>query len=238
MLATPIKYLIVDDNNLDALNVEVLASQHAQLQGRGTFHNALEALSAIKAIKPDLVFLDVEMPDCSGVELLKAIREDVPMAVFITSYPEFALEGFELSALDYILKPATEERFEQCIRRVLEYWEMLRKSQAYDVSVAEETITIKQGHEQIKLALGDIIYLEAMNDYTKLVLQGKQYMTLINLTRFLAQLPPQRFVRIHRSYAVASDKIVRVAANDLYLKGDFNLPVSKTYRKELRNKIV
>ena len=175
--------------------VGTLAAPYTWLESGGSYAHPLEALEAIKTIRPQLVFLDVDMPDATGIELLKMVRDIVPMAVFITSYSEFALEGFELSALDYILKPLTEERFAQTIKRVQEYWEMKQKSQAYDVFISEEIITIKQGHEQMRLPLGDIVYLEAMQDYTKLVLENKQYMTLINFSRFLEQLPLRRYRR-------------------------------------------
>ena len=234
MIATPVRYLIVDDNEVDRVMIELLAEAQPSLSFGGSYAHPLEALAAIRATKPQLVFLDVEMPDATGIELLKTVRDIVPMAVFITSFPDFALEGFELSALDYILKPLTEERFAQTVKRVNEYWEMKQKSLAYDVIVGEETITIKQGHEQMRLPINDIVYLEAMQDYTKLVLEGKQYMTLINLSRFLEQLPLKRFLRVHRSYAVAIPKIQRSANNEVFVGNDIPIPVSKTYRRELR----
>src|SRR6218665_1209836 len=234
MKKEPIRYLIVDDNEFDGIMVSTMASQYTQLEECGCYNNPLEAVEAIKILRPDLIFLDIEMPDASGLDLLKSVRTIVPMAVYITSYPEFALEGFELSALDYILKPLTEERFAQTVKRVSEYWEMKTKSLAYDISVEQETITIKQGHDQMKLQLKDIIYLEAMNDYTKLVLDNKQYITLVNLSRFLEQLPPSHFIRVHRSYAVAIPKIKKSVNHEVYVGNDIQLPVSKSYRKDLR----
>lgn len=229
-----IRYLIVDDNEIDCLMLSAMAGNYPKLQDCGCYHNPLEALEVIKTLRPDLIFLDIEMPDASGLDLLRLVRDIVPMAVYITSYPEFALEGFELSALDYILKPLTEERFAQTVKRVSEYWEMKTKSLAYDISVEQETITIKQGHDQMKLQLRDIIYLEAMNDYTKLVLDDKHYITLVNLSRFLEQLPPSHFIRVHRSYAVAIPKIKKSVNHEVYVGNDIQLPVSKTYRKDLR----
>lgn len=235
MITTSVRYLIVDDNEVDRVMLELLIGSYASFSFCGSYAHPLEALEAIKATKPELVFLDVEMPDATGIELLKAVRDIVPMAVFVTSFPEFALAGFELSALDYIVKPLTGERLAQTIKRVNEYWEMKQKSKAYDIIVGEETITIKQGHDQMRLPIGDIMYLEAMQDYTKLVLDGKQYMTLINLSRFLEQLPLNRFLRVHRSYAVAVDKIRKVSGSEVYINNNIPLPISKTYRKELRD---
>ncbi len=202
-----IRYLIVDDQEIDQLMVESIAAAYPSLHKLDVCANALEAVQSIKSLRPDLVFLDIEMPGASGLELLKLMKQQVPMAVFITSHGEFALEGFELSALDFILKPLTEERFAQAMKRVSEYWEMKQKSTAYDVLIEKEMITIKQGHDKLRLPLSDIIYLEAMNDYTKLFTEKKSYITIGALSNFLEQLPEKHFCRIHRSYAIALNKV-------------------------------
>lgn len=232
MTTAPIRYLIVDDDELDRIIAETLGRQHSFLECCGSYANPLEALDAIQALQPDLVLLDVEMPGASGIELLKAVRGSVPMAVFITSYPEFALEGFELSALDYILKPVTEERFAQAMRKVAAYWEMKQKSTAYDVFIEREMITIKQGHDKLRLPLNDIIYLEAMNDYTRLFTEKKSYITIGALSKFMEQLPEQYFCRIHRSYAIAISKVSELKRNEVVC-GSHTLPVGKTYRASI-----
>ncbi len=229
MTIIPVRYLIVDDNELDRIIVEILARKYDFLHFCGSYANPLEAMEAIKVQQPDLVLLDVEMPGATGIALLKAVREMVPMAIFITSYPEFALEGFELSALDYIVKPLIEERFARSMKRVSEYWEMKQKSTAYDVFIEKEMITIKQGHDKLRLPLSDIIYLEALNDYTKLITGRKNYITIGALSKFLEQLPENHFFRIHRSYAIAIDKISALRRNEVEC-GGITLPVGKTYR--------
>lgn len=227
-----IRYLVVDDNELDRLMVETLARAYPVLELAGSYAYPLEALGAIKALRPQLVFLDVEMPGATGIELLRAVKEIVPMAVFITSFPDFALEGFELSALDYILKPLTEERFGQAVKRVAEYWEMKQKSLAYDVIIGEDTILIKQGYEQLRLSLNDIVYLEAMSDYTKITTSSKRYITNTPLSGFLEKLPERHFMRVHRSYAVARSKIEVIRTGEL-ICGGTAIPVGKTYRSAI-----
>jgi DNA-binding LytR/AlgR family response regulator len=229
MTSIPVRYLIVDDNELDRIVVETLAREYPFLQLCGNYANPLEAMEGIKVQQPDLILLDVEMPGATGIDLLKAVRDIVPMAIFITSYPEFALDGFELSALDYIVKPLLEERFAQSMKRVTEYWEMKQKSTAYDVFIEKEMITIKQGHDRLRLPLNDIIYLEALNDYTKLITGQKSYITIGALSKFLEQLPENHFCRIHRSYAIAIDKISALRRNEVEC-GGITLPVGKTYR--------
>ena len=224
-----IRFIAIDDNPLDLLFITEFSKVFPFLIPCGTFQNAFEGLEAQQYIKPDLVFLDIEMPQFTGIDLLRKIREQISMAVFITSHPEFALEGFELSALDYILKPLTEDRFAQAARRILEYWEMKQKSEAYEVLFEKDMLTIKEGHNQVRLAQRDIIYLEAMQDYTKIVTQGKNYMTLCSLSFFMEQLAPERFLRVHRSYAVSLGHIKELRYSEL-LCNNTVIPVGKTYR--------
>jgi DNA-binding LytR/AlgR family response regulator len=228
----PLNYFIIDDNEVDRMMIEALAASFPSLNCAGSYAHPLEALEAIRVLKPQLLFLDIEMPDATGIELLKVVRDIVPMAVFITSFPDFALDGFELSALDYILKPLSEERFSQTISRVQEYWEMKQKSLAYDVIIGNEVITIKQGHDQLRLPINDIIYLEALNDYTKLITEKKSFVTIGALSNFMEQLPERHFYRIHRSYAVALNKVSLMRKNELVC-GTHTLPIGKTYRSSI-----
>lgn len=230
----PIKYIVVDDCELDRELLGLMLKSYINLQNVGVFEHPVEALSAIKAVLPDLVFLDIEMPDISGIDLLKTIRDIVPMAVFITSYSEFAIEGFELSALDYVLKPLTEERLKQTLNRVNEYWEMKKKSDEYDILIERDMLTIKQGHDKLKLPLSEVIYLEALNDYTKFYTKKKSYITLGSLSHILNQMPSEIFFRIHRSYAVAGKKITALRKNEIHCE-EVVLPVGKTYKSALEN---
>ncbi|HMR82168.1 MAG TPA: LytTR family DNA-binding domain-containing protein [Niabella sp.] len=225
----PIRYISIDDNLLDQLMLQEYASSFSFLKNAGYYNTPGEGLVAVKELKPDLVFLDIEMPELTGVELLRAIRQQVPVAIFITSHPEFALNGFELSAFDYILKPLTEERFAATAKRLHEYWTMKQKAAAYEVLFERASIVIKEGHQQVKLPIHEIIYLEAMQDYTKVVTEKKNYLTLTTLTGFLEKLPAEQFLRVHRSYAVACYKINRIAGNSI-ICGDRAIPIGKTYR--------
>jgi len=224
-----VRYIAVDDNLLDLLMLKEYAVQFSFLKELGHYGTPDEALVAVRDQRPDLIFLDIEMPGMNGVEILRTIRQYVPLAVFITSHPEFALEGFDLSAFDYILKPLTEERFAATARRLGEYWMMKEKAEAYEVQFEKEFVVIKEGYDQLKILLHEIIYLEAMQDYTKVVTEKKSYLTLTTLTAFLEKLPVAKFLRVHRSYAVALSKINRIAGNNI-ICCDVTIPVGKTYR--------
>lgn len=228
----PIRYITIDDNIVDQLTLHEYAKQFPFLQNKGSFNSPVDGLTAISNIAPDLIFLDIEMPGMNGVELLKLIKEKVSVAIFITSHPEYALEGFELSAFDYILKPLTEERFRASMNRLQDYWAMKQNAATYEVLVEQEFIVIKEGYVQTKLPQHEIIYLEAMQDYTKVVTEKKNYLTLTTLTAFLERLSPQKFKRIHRSYAVALNKVTAGGGYNISC-GKFNLPIGKTYRSEI-----
>jgi len=228
MLKT-IRYIAIDDNPVDLLILKEYAGEHPHLLHCGSFSNITDGIQQVAALKPDLVFLDIEMPGLSGIELLKTVKDHISIAVFVTSHPEFALEGFELSALDYILKPVTADRFSYTAKRIADYWDMKQKSAAYEVLFEKESLTIKDGHTQVKLPQEDIIYLEAMQDYTKVVTEKKNYLTLTTLTGFLEKFSNNNFLRVHQSYAVAVKKIKELHHNKIVC-GDITIPIGKTYR--------
>lgn len=231
-MTDPIRYVVIDDDLVDQLVLREYVAAFPFLKELGNYNTPNEGLVAIKELKPDLLFLDIEMPGMTGVDVLKAIRQQVPVAIFITSHPEFALDGFELSAFDYILKPLTELRFAAAMKRLQEYWLMRRKAEAYEVLFEKESIVIKEGYNQVKLPVHEIIYLEAMQDYTKIVTEKKNYLTLTTLTGLLEKLSAETFLRVHRSYAVALGKIKSIAGGNI-ICGNAVIPVGKTYRNEI-----
>jgi DNA-binding LytR/AlgR family response regulator len=227
-----ITFLSIDDDEMDLIAINRLASFHPLLKHKGSFSNASDGLDAILAINPGLIFLDIDMPGISGLEMAKKIKDKVPMVVFVTSHLEFALDGFQLSALDYLLKPVSEARFAQTIQRIGEYWQMMQKAAAYEILVEKESLLIKEGHNYIRLPQQEVIYLEAMQDYSKVVALQKKYMVNLNLSGFMERLPVDKFLRIHRSYAVSVQKIKQLRLGEVMGDG-FVLPVGKTYRAVL-----
>jgi DNA-binding LytR/AlgR family response regulator len=159
------------------------------------------------------------------------------LCIFITAHPEYALEGFEAHALDYIVKPLKFERFEKAILRAKEYLEIKKKAILYDLEFGNNLLTIKEGTTIIQIKINDIIYLEALGDYTKIITPDKKYLTLHNLKNFIEKLPEKKFVRIHRSFAVAKDKITRLDQNELILE-KVKLPIGKTFRREMNKYLI
>jgi DNA-binding LytR/AlgR family response regulator len=231
-LTQKLTYVIVDDDELDRLAVEMQASRYPFLHRTAVCSQPLEALEMIKRFNPDIVFADVEMPEMSGLELMTYLNGRVPAPVLITSHPEYAAEGYERQAFDYLLKPLTEERFARCVNRLRDFFELRAKAFAFDKQEEAGTLVIKQGYEKHRLFLPDILYLEAMKDYTRIVTTQGQYLVLTTLSGFLQQLPADKFIRIHRSFIVNRDKVDAIRGGKVAL-ATHELPVGKLYKHAL-----
>ena len=231
-----IKYLIVDDDELDRITVLNEASKYPFLQKIAVCSSGLEAIEFINQHKPDIVFSDIEMPDTNGIEMMRALMGKIPVPVFITSHPEFALESYDLEVFDYILKPLSAERFEKFTARVQEFFRLRKKAMNIDDDTDESGyIMVKQGYEKHRLHHSDIIYLEAMKDYTKIkTLSGQSILVLETMGSLLKQLPEDRFLRIHRSYAVNQKKVESISSTKVNIHG-VELPVGKSFKNIVHN---
>jgi two-component system, LytTR family, response regulator len=223
--------VIVDDNEIDRLTALAHARQYPLLNIVGVFESATEALSVLQHQSVDVLLLDVDMPDLNGLELRAGLMQ-VPVCVFITSYPDYAAESFAVDAFDYLVKPLRRERFAHTISRIETFFELTRKAQLFDLSLGADTVFIKDGHKQIKLNLHEIVYLEGLKDYTRIVTATNQYTVLSSIGNLLQSKPFGSFLRIHRSYAVQRHYIDRVSAQQVQV-GAFTLPVGRSYKAVL-----
>jgi DNA-binding LytR/AlgR family response regulator len=225
--------IIIDDDELDRMAVEVEVREHQQMKVLGSFSNPIEALDFIKIQRPDILFLDIDMPELNGLDFIKSITALDTINIIISSHPEYALQGFQLKVFDFILKPLESARFESTIKRVLDFTQLKDKAEAYDVLFENEKIIFKEGHQMVTLNSNEILYLEAYGDYTKIVTDKKEHLTLATLSNFLESLPTAKFMRIHRSYVVATNKIDSFGAKQIKV-GSSTLPIGKTYLKEAK----
>ncbi|MCY7357451.1 MAG: LytTR family DNA-binding domain-containing protein [Rudanella sp.] len=223
--------IIVDDNEIDRLTVLAHARQYPLLNIAGVFSSAIDALSVLQNQPVDVLLLDVDMPDLSGLELRARLLQ-VPVCVFITAYPDYAVESFAVDAFDYLVKPLRRERFDHTMTRIEAFFDLTRKAQLFDLSLGADTIFIKDGHQQIKLNLHDIVYLEGLKDYTRIVTATHQYTVLSSIGNLLQNKPFQSFLRIHRSYAVQRHYIDRIETQQLHVQ-QFTLPIGRSYRAGL-----
>ncbi len=230
----PLKCVVVDDDEIDRLTVVAHIKKFPQLQIQGIYASAEEVLSKINSPEVDVLFMDVDMPGISGLELRKKLNE-IPAGIFITSYAEHAVESFELDALDFIVKPIKSDRFAQTVSRIHTYFEMLEKAQLFENSIGGDTVYIKEGHEQIKIKLHDILYLEALKDYTLVVTHQKRHCVLSSLGTLLKDNSFHSFVRVHRSYAVQKQYIDKISAQEIVLNQNTKIPVGRSYKDLLKS---
>lgn len=223
--------IIVDDDEIDRLTTVSFVKKYSFLSITGVYSSAEEALEKTANQLPSIAFLDVDMPGLSGLELRKKL-DSIPACVFITSYPDYAVESFELSALDFIVKPIRSERFEKTAQRIKDYFTVREKSSLLEHTLGGDSIFIKEGHEQIKLSLHEILYLEALKDFTNVVTEKRKYCVLSSLGNLLKEPGFSSFIRIHKSYAVQKNFIDKVKGQELFIR-DIVLPVGRVYKPAL-----
>ena len=232
-MTKPLSCIVIDDCDLDRKAVENEIVNYPELKLTGSFDNCLEALGFFNVNRPDLLFVDIDMPEISGLEFIRSVNNTASINVIISSHPEYALEGFQLKVFDFILKPVSCDRFQSTIQRVQDFVKLKNKAQAYDVLFENEQVIFKDGQAQIKLNVNEILYLEAFGDYTKIVTRDKVHLTLTTLSKFLESLPPAKFMRIHRSYVVSLSKVLKINPKNVEMDATI-LPVGKTYIKEAK----
>lgn len=226
-----INCVIVDDDPIDRLTTVSFVRKYPYLKIDGVFENPEEALTTILNVTPDVLFLDIDMPGLTGIQLRDKLRH-VPACVFITSYAEYAVESFEKEAFDFLLKPLKQERFALTANRLQDYFTLREKAALLDVNLGGDTVFIKEGHAQIKLHLHDILYLEALKDYTRIVTAAKKYCVLASLGNLLKEEKFKSFIRIHRSFAVQKMYVDKVTASGVFVK-NIELPVGRVYKDAL-----
>lgn len=224
--------IIADDNELDRLTLVSYVRRYPFVQIGGVFESAAQVLAYTqKNTLPDVLFLDIDMPGMNGLDLRKQLGQ-IPACIFVTSHPEFALEGFETAAMDYIVKPLKADRFAKAMERLERFLEIHHKAELLDYTLGEDTLFIKDGHQHVKLQLHEIIYLEALKDYTGIITSKKKYCVLAPLGNLLKEKAFRTFIRIHRSYAIQKHFIKEISAREVMVN-DMLLPVGRSYKEAL-----
>ncbi|OQP58748.1 DNA-binding response regulator [Niastella populi] len=235
-LAPPYKCIIADDDEVDRLTTLSFVRKYPFLEIAGVYASSEAALAEIKNTPVQVLFLDIDMPGLNGLDLRRQLLQ-TPACIFITAFPDYAVEGFELAALDFLVKPVKAERFAHTMNRLQDYLEVKHKAALFECSIGGDTIFIKEGHVQIKIKLHEIVYLEALKDYTQVVTTTKKYCVLYTLGNLLKEAAFNSFIRIHRSYAVQKHFIDRVSVNQVLLHTAISLPVGRSYKESLEELI-
>ena len=215
--------ILVDDEPLSRELIGDYIADCPELELVGSFANAIDARNYLQSKTIDLMFLDINMPRMSGIRLMKSLS-DPPEVIFITAYGEYAVEGFELEAVDYLLKPIEQDRFLRGVDRFL--------AKVGQKEKAPDFIMVKADKKMFRIDLDQLEYVEAMGDYIRLVMSDKKLTVYDRLAAFMEKLPKEQFCQIHKSYIIALSKINYLEGNQVHI-GDVFLPVSKSFRNTL-----
>lgn len=226
------KSFILDDEPL-ALNViEQHLSKFNQFEVCGKSTDPVAALAAIQDSKPDLLFLDIAMPELTGLELIAAMHHK-PSVILITAYRDYAVEGFDLKVLDYLVKPVSFKRFVQSIDKFLEFQANLHPIK----KEGSDHILIKADRKTVRVDLDDILYIEGVKDYVRIVTNHQRLITKVSISYFMKELPAEDFLQVHKSFIVAKEKITAFTSHDVEI-GDVEIPIGRVYKesfdKEMR----
>ena len=230
MINTPQKYfncLIVEDEPLSQEIIESYISNCPELKLIGTCKDALQANTILYRKNIDLIFLDINMPIMNGIEWLKSM-DRIPDVIFTTAYPEHAVEGFDLNALDYLLKPFSFDRFLKSVNKFL----ATKKNQDInqpESSDTSKTIWVKSNKKSYPIKLSELAYIESYGDYLKLYRGDKPIIIHETLKHFISKLPNQQFQKIHRSYVINLNKVEYIEGNQVYIASKL-IPLATTYR--------
>jgi DNA-binding LytR/AlgR family response regulator len=227
------KCLIVDDNKMARMAMKQLVSQVKDLELVKECTDAMEAYHIINKETVDLLFLDIEMPGMTGLELTKNLGNKKPLIIFTTAKTDYAVEAFELNVVDYLIKPITPARFLQAVDRASD----TLSSKKEEVKLNEQGFVFVKDNGVLKrINVDEILYLEAMGDYVKVHTAQKFHVLHATLKSIEEKLPPSKFIRVHRSYIVALSKIDSIQEGIISI-GKSNIPVADTYRSALNKRL-
>lgn len=230
-----IKCVLVDDEPLAIKVLQNYFTSFSDFEIIGTFGNALQALEFINNNSVDAVFLDINMPIMTGFELI-SLMENKTKVIITTAFREFAAESYDLEVLDYLVKPIPLPRFIKCINKITAEFS-LKNNIKTEMHRIEPHIFIKVDKKMVKITIDEILFIEGMKEYIKVVTIDKTYITHKSLTSLSEELPLDRFVRIHKSYTIAIDKVKSIEGNRIQILS-YTLPIGRNYSKEVKNRIL
>ncbi len=229
--------ITIDDEHLAHKLLADYIKKVPMLELAGQFKKAADALEIINTRQVDLIFLDIQMPGFTGIEFMESLQNK-PLVIFTTAYSQYALKGYELEVIDYLLTPIEFERFIKAVNKAVKQF-MLQsnhenRTENTNTDEEQDFIFIKSGYRSIKVKLGDILYIEGLKEYANIFTEDKKYTMLERLKNLELTLPSNKFIRVHKSFIVAIDKIDAIYGNIIELKNK-TIPIGSTYKKEIEN---
>jgi len=234
-----IRSLIIDDEPLAQRVIEKYAQDIPFLEIAGKCNQAVEAIEILHQKQIDLLFLDINMPKLSGIDFLKTMKHP-PLVIITTAYAEFALEGYELDVVDYLMKPFAFDRFVKAVHKVQDILEVKmapeEQSGSSDYAPEEQFIFVKSGKKTFKVNLNDLMYVEALGDYVKIYTHERMIVSYQSLKNIESILPSNRFPRVHKSYLISLSKVELIEGNQVRI-GDKFIPIGSNYKMEFEKLI-
>ncbi len=229
-----INCIIIDDEPLARKGLKEYIADTDFLNLLAEFDNPLKAAELISRGEVQLLFLDVQMPKITGLDFFKSLQNPPPV-IFTTAYPEYALEGFEVNALDYLVKPISFERFLKSSLKAREYYEMREKNVV--AQEASDFFFIKADNKLVKILFDEVLFVEALQNYVVVHTRTKKYMTYLTFKSVEEYLPPEKFIKVHKSFIVAVSNIDTIEGNDIRI-GQHHIPISRNQKEEVMEKLL
>lgn len=232
---TKIACLIVDDEPMALSLMEDYVAKIPFLELKGKCSNAFQALEKIHEEKIDVLFLDIQMPELNGIELSRTISKNTRV-VFTTAFDQYALDGFKVDALDYLLKPYNFEEFYNAALKAKEWFDLVAHASTVDQKEETEYIFIRSDYKQLKIMLDDILYIEGLKDYVKIWLENEDrpVLTHSSLKKLEEELPSNKFMRVHRSFIIALDKIEAIERSQAIINKQY-IPVADQFKQKFQD---
>jgi DNA-binding LytR/AlgR family response regulator len=233
-----INCIVIDDEPLARKGLKEYIADVDFLHLAGEFDNPLKAAELLSRGEVQLLFLDIQMPKITGLEFFKTLHH-APPVIFTTAFPQYALDGFELNALDYLVKPVSFDRFLKATLRAKEFYEVRQKNTA-EAALAPslpEYFFIKADNKLVKILFSEILFVEALQNYVIIHTAEKKYITYLTFKSVEEYLPAERFLKVHKSYIVSGDKIESIEGNDIRI-GSHHIPVSRNLKDEVMERLL
>lgn len=228
--------IIIDDEPIARRGLEEYINEVEFLHLAGAFENPLKAADTLVSRPVDLIFLDIQMPKMTGLDFIKSLSKR-PMVIFTTAYPQYAVEGFELNAVDYLVKPFSFDRFWKAVLKAKGIAEVKTESPAPSSGEGPDYFFIKADNKLVKINYDDILFVEALQNYVSVNTKEKKYITYLTFKAVEDHLPTGRFLKIHKSYIVSVAKIDSIEGNMVRV-GSHELPISRSSKEEVLEKIL
>ena len=227
--------IIIDDEPIARKGLREYIQDVDFLQLVGEFDSPLKATDVLSNEKIDLMFLDIHMPKITGIEFLRSLQHP-PQVIFTTAYPQYAVDGFDLNVLDYLVKPVSFDRF---LKAAMKAKDMINKMSVAGspANTKEDYVFIKADNKLVKIFYNDILYVEALQNYVTIHTANKKYITYLTFKGMEESLPADQFIRVHKSYLVSANKIESIEGNSIRI-GQHEIPISRTVKEEVLEKLL